>query len=86
MQERINKKKKEEARSHSGSGSRGPGSVRAEKSEADPYSGYLLLGPSTAFKPPTSDSAESYLWAVRQILETSSCTFAYPRNYVLNNR
>jgi hypothetical protein len=77
--ERINKLKREEART------RGPRSLK-EKSAADPYIGYLVQSSSTAFKPPVNDSTESYLWAVRQILESSSCTFSYPRSYVLNSR
>lgn len=77
--ERINKIKREEARI------KGPGSVK-ERSVVDPYSGYLVLNTTTAFKPPAEDSADSYLWAVEQILDSSSCSFAYPRSYVLNNR
>jgi hypothetical protein len=77
--EKINKMKREESRT------KGPGSAK-EKSVADPYSGYLVLSAGTAFKPPASDATDSYLWAIKQILDSSSCTFAYPRSYVLNNR
>jgi hypothetical protein len=77
--EKINKIKREESRS------KGPGSAK-EKSVADPYSGYVVLSTGAAFKLPSSDTTDSYLWAIKQILDSSSCTFAYPRSYVLNNR
>ena len=39
-----------------------------------------------SFNLSSCDENEPHYWAVKQIVSTLSCTFAYPVSYVLNNR
>ena len=42
--------------------------------------------PNHSFSLTSCSEGEPHYWAVKQIVDTLSCTFAYPASYVLNNR
>lgn len=55
------------------------------RSAADDSDAYNFL-PNHSFNLSSCDENEPHYWAVKQIVSTLSCTFAYPVTYVLNNR
>ena len=56
--------------------------ARVAPIEADSYK-FL---PNHGFSLTSCSESEPHHWAVKQIVDTLSCAFAYPASYVLNNR